>query len=133
MEFYGTVKDGKVALYDEVAYNKHVGKYEDMEVMLELKKKKKHRSLNQNAYYHGVVVPAIAGRLEYTTQQAKDAIKWKFLMIHGEIPTVRSTSDLSTIEFEDLMATIRSWASLHMNLYIEQPHESKFDYTLPEQ
>jgi hypothetical protein len=45
----------------------------------------------------------------------------------GMPPTVRSTSDLSTIEFEEYCSKIRMWASKELGVYIPSPNEPDLD------
>jgi len=42
---------------------------------------------------------------------------------HEELPTVRSTTTLSTIEFEQLMEEIKRWAAIEFEILIPDPNE----------
>lgn len=97
---------------------------------------KKTRSLNQNAYFHGVMVPMVlqglrdAGFNEIKTpEDAKDIIKSLFLKkiiknkISGEeIPVIRHTSELTTVEFNIMMEECGQWASEYLEIFIPPPN-----------
>lgn len=135
--FHGEVVEGKMKLYDQERFLKYVRSFrrddgEPVKITLTLKKFRKQRSNEQNAYYFGVVVEMLADELGYTPEEMHDALKWKFLRKKGvNIPTVRRTSDLSTVEFEDYLSNIRMWASLPpeqegLGVYIPNPNEITF-------
>jgi len=54
--------------------------------------------------------------------ETHEALKMKFLLDRrGKIPTVRSTTVLSTKEFEDYLEDVRMWASKFLNISIPNP------------
>ena len=77
----------------------------------------KSRSIPENNYLHGVVLPILAQHTGYTAQEMKAVLKWHF--------NIKSTSQLSTAEFEAFMSKIRMWASDPdgLNCYIPMPNE----------
>ena len=82
------------------------------------KKDMKYRSNLENRYLHGVVLPILGHHLGYTANEMKGIIKWVF--------NVKSTSALSTVEFEKLMEDVRRWAGDPdgcINCYIPLPNE----------
>jgi len=84
----------------------------------------KPRSLRQNAFYHGVVVPLIAEHTGYSTQEAHDALRYEFLREgDGHLVKVRSTADLSTAEFEDYVERVRVFAAQEMGIVVPLPNE----------
>jgi len=97
---------------------------------------RKIRSLNQNAYYHGIMVPMVkeglrdAGYDEIKTNaDAHEVLKTLFLkkdivnkttgQLVATIPG--STTDLTTIEFNGYMDEIGKWASEFLGIYIPPP------------
>jgi hypothetical protein len=95
------------------------------------RKQRSKRSIKENSYYWGVVVEILRDYFGYETYEAEevhDGLKLKFLRIHeGEaLETVRSTTKLSTVEFEDYLEKIRRWASKEHNCYIPLPNECDF-------
>ena len=75
---------------------------------------------NQNGYYWKVVIPMLSDHFGYDPDEMHHAIKTKFLRIGGtdELPKVKSSAKLTTIEFEDLMEEIRIWALAEFNILI---------------
>ena len=85
----------------------------------EIKKKltDKQRSSPQNRYFHGVVLPILADHTGYTDDEMKAICKWKF--------KIKSTSELSTAEFEQFCSNIRQWASLELSAWVPEPNETE--------
>lgn len=131
--FYGKVKDREFRPHKPHEFKSAVGHLEDKEVMLTIAEKRKPRSEQENRYYWGVVVAILSEELGLIPEQTHDIIKNKFLLNHrvktefGKVVWAvaypRSTSTLSTSEFEDLMAKVRMWAQTELNIYIPLPHE----------
>ena len=104
-------------------------------LIVSLKEQKRNRSLNQNAFYWGVVIPAVtqmfrdAGNYldpEETHEFLKHQVgKLSRVVVtpDGEvIKTVGSTSKLSKMEFEVYQEQIRAWAA-QWGCVIPFPHE----------
>ncbi len=92
----------------------------------------KSRTNPQNSYYWGVVIKTMSDSLGYTSQEMHEIIKHKFLtqndILKGRTGAVyvshsKSTTELTTVEFEELMADIRQWASIDLGISIQQPNE----------
>ncbi len=93
----------------------------------------KERSGNQNRYYWGCVIQILSEDTGYTKDEMHEIIKHKFLLIHSILETKqgrkvavefsRSTTELDTKEFENLMSEIREWASMELGIYIQNPGE----------
>lgn len=99
---------------------------EGKEVDISIGPHRKKRSVNQNSYYWGVVVAMIAEAAGYPTpEEAHDALRLHFLGQHreGQLPTMKSTAELSTTEFEDYLSHCRQLASEMFGLYIPEPNE----------
>lgn len=75
---YGTVKDGKLKLHNERIYNLFVGSLTG-KVELTIKKVRKTRSLNQNAYYWAVVLKVISDHTGYDPEDLHNHFKYYFL------------------------------------------------------
>ena len=123
----GVMQDGKIRWHGTDAkrlavITKHL---EGKEIELTLRAKSKRRSLNQNAYYWGVVVAAIAEAMGCERpEEAHDALRLHFLMNNsGPLPTVKSTTELTTVEFEEYMRQCRQLGAQMFGLYIEEPNE----------
>jgi hypothetical protein len=93
-----------------------------------VRRKRRSRSLSQNSYYWAVVIAPLAGFLGYTTEELHDALRAKFLREPNEnhkLPDkIRSTSDLTTVEFELYAESIRQWAAIELSYVIPLPNET---------
>lgn len=124
--FYGKVENGKLTLENPEQFRSYAYSFKG-DIQMTIEKKRKSRSLNQNNYYWGVVIPLLCEYCGYTPEEMHEAVKIKFLITYPEVknipPTIRSTTDLSTVEFEELMARIRMWAAIELGVNIPQPNE----------
>jgi len=89
-------------------FKKLVETSSDGEYRLTLKKKKKFRSNQQNKYLWAVPYKIISDETGYSADEVHAFLASKFLIDRsGVIETVRSTTDLSTVEFEEYTENIR--------------------------
>ena len=85
------------------------------------------RSNKQNDYYWGVVLRLISYESGYTSEQAHELFRKAFLKsdevsmgnIHNEVP--RSTTELSTNEFNEYIEKIKQFATEFYSLVIPDP------------
>ena len=96
------------------------------------------RSLLQNKYYWGVVIKMLAKEIGYTPEVMHEYMKEKFLwknkdyydMPDGGIIYIKeSTTNLSTIEFDNYIQEIRNWAGEFLSLDVPLPNQTNYDYT----
>jgi len=127
MEFYAEILNGKF---------KNVIPISDGRYYVKIEKKNK-RSLPQNAYYFGVVVPMIKEGLYEIgydnitrNEQAHKFLVEKFLQQEsvnkktGEVIYItRSTTDLNTIEFNEYLEKCQKFGAEYLNIYIPSPNE----------
>lgn len=94
----------------------------------------KSRSNPQNRYYWGCVIQTLSDELGYTKDEVHAMLKHKFLTsmdsIKNErtgisylIPKEKSTTVLDTKEWEEFMSQVREFASMALNIYIQEPNE----------
>jgi len=104
---------------------RHVRGFAGQPVEVIVRKVRSQRSGKQNRYYWPVVVGLLAEHCGYTPEEMHEALKWKFLRteVDSPLPTVRSTTSLSTVEFEEYQEQIRIWASSDLGVYIPLPNE----------
>jgi len=100
--------------------------------IVEVKKRKNTRSMNQNRYYWKCIVQELAKELGYNTDEMHDALKVKFSseweMIQYKDKTIpmhniNSTTQMNTKEFEQYCETIRIWALTDLSIRLRQPNE----------
>lgn len=119
----GSIENGELKLYSQEVYNKYLLSLRG-EVELVVRKWKKRRSNEQNRYYWGVIIPILCESLGYFNEEMHEALKWKFLRNFGreKLPTVKSTSSLSTVEFKNYIERIVQW-SAEQNIVIPDPNQ----------
>ena len=94
----------------------------------DIRKAKKPRSLNQNSYYWGVLIKQFSIDTGYTEQESHQLLGRQFLKYtKKDIEFTRSTTELSTIEFENYLEQCRMLAS-EQGIMIPLPNEVTEDY-----
>ena len=98
--------------------------------LVKIVRKSKKRSVDQNAYYWGVVLMYIGSEIGYTKEESHEAMGRIFLSYEkanaktGEIERfVRSTTELSTVEFEEYLEKIRQYCIQELDILIPLPNE----------
>jgi len=120
-KLYGTIKNNKIFVAKELM-EMYCSTFKE-ETKVEIKAVKATRSDIQNNYYWGVVIKIISDELGYTPDEIHEILKYRLLLVYGEYPYVRSTASLSTVEFEEYLNRIRTWAMLQLGCYIPLPNE----------
>lgn len=104
---------------------------EGQEVDITIGRHHRKRSRSQNSYYWDVVIALVqeAGGF-LTDKEAHDAMRLQFLCKHedGHMATVRSTTELTTVEFSDYVAKIQHLAATMWGIYIPDPNEVPEDH-----
>ena len=124
--FAGKIENGKLKLDDIVGFKKYLLGLEDKKVQVIVRKFKTSRSLKQNSYYWGVIVPIIADWVgEGDRESIHEALKEKFLKVRTSkgLKIVQSTTKLTTTEFEIYLEKVKRWASMECNLVIPDPNQ----------
>ena len=122
----GKIKNGKLKLFDRDLFKQFIASQKDKDIELIIRSLNKQRSIQQNRYYWGVIIKILGEDFGYDDDEMHEALKWEFLRIpgdNGKPDRVKSTRNLSTIEFENYCEKIRTWASIKFNIYIPQPNE----------
>lgn len=90
-----------------------------------IRKKKKHRSNPQNAYYWGVVIKLIHDHTGQDANTIHGVLTGMFLKVKDWLDKerIRSTTELSTVEFEEYLEKCRQWAVIALDIYIPLPNE----------
>lgn len=117
---------GQLVPIDPSAWTLGLRKMEGKRVTVEIEAWRKSRSAQQNRYMHGVVLAILSEELGYHMDEMRAALCHKFLSSIDEktgLMRIRGTSDLSTAEFEEFMATVRQWAGEDLGILIPLPNE----------
>lgn len=99
--FNATIKNGKLELEDNNLFEMYLSTLEDKEITVLVEKKKRHRTIKQNAYYW-TCLSIIGNELGYTKEEMHSTFKAMFLVDRtGKMPIVRSTTGITTVEFKE--------------------------------
>jgi len=110
-------------------FQEYVKKLPDGIFVCNIKKWFKKRSLNQNDFYWGVIIPKLSEYFCITPSEVHDEIKYKFLRVTWvgigweEISKTMSTTTLNTKEWEEYIDRIRKWIIEEYNITLPLPHE----------
>jgi len=132
----GKVDDeGRLILPQRNAFAKDLAVFKGKDVVVTVEQKTKKRSVEQNRYYWGVVIPIVKQGLidvgyRMTTEMTHDFLRDKFCIkeivneITGEVITTKGkTSDMSTSQMMDYFAQITQWSAEWLNIQIPEPEE----------
>jgi len=124
-KFKVTIENSKLSVIDKDRFNMFLstldGKYN-----LLIEKIKKSRSINQNNYFHGPFLDGFSDASGYSVTKSKQVLKYQFLRTEFEVEIdgkiekmvhIRSTGDLTTVEFEDFLQKGRELAYDQYNGY----------------
>ncbi len=110
--------------------------FEGKQIVIKIEKAKKKRSTQQNRFYYGVIIPIVQNCLKdaghiLTNESTHDLIKLKFLKEvlfvnedTGEvIERIKSTTELSTSQFMDLLAEINNFTFEYFGVSLPSPND----------
>ena len=110
--------------------------FEGKQVVIKIEKFKKKRSTQQNRFYYGIILPIVQNCLKeaghiMTNESTHDLIKLKFLKETlfvnedtGEvIERIKSTTELSTSQFMDLLAEINNFTFEYFGVNLPSPND----------
>lgn len=132
---FGTVENGKLIADDTELLKKAFRCHEGKRVTVEVKRFRKNRTVDQNAYYWGVVVKMVMDEMGYDEEDKAtihELLKYENhyeMRIVGkgadrkEIRAPMSTANISTVAFEEYEERCRRWASRELSIYIPLPNE----------
>jgi hypothetical protein len=100
---------------------------EGVEAEMVLRKPRKQRSTPQNAYYWGVIIKMISDHTGEEPDRIHGALASMFLKVYDWMgkERIKSTTELSTVEFEKYAESCRQWASIALEMYIPLPNEAE--------
>jgi hypothetical protein len=110
--------------------------FEGKKIVIKIEKAKKKRSTQQNRFYYGVIIPIVQNCLKeaghiMTNESTHDLIKLKFLkealFVNEEtgevIERIKSTTELSTSQFMDLLAEINNFTFEYFGVSLPSPND----------
>lgn len=133
-EFFVHIKNEKIS--NPQVIRKAFQELQDGRYLVKIDKANK-RSLPQNAYYHGVIVPLVKNGLKdigynevRTNEDAHECLKYLFLKKQipnentGEvIEILGSTAKLTTTEFNLFIEQVAQWCSEYLGFVLPMPNE----------
>jgi len=124
-----TINNGNMVLDDPVRFNHELRRYPEGTVVdVIVKRVKKGRSYSQNAYYWAVPIAMIADASGMMPEEVHDALRMEYLVDRSKkLPTILSTSTLSTGEFEDYLMKVRMFASEFFGIFVPKPNEVEYE------
>lgn len=134
--FRGKIIKGVMQFDRKEDYLNYIQNLEGKEVSLVIKEWEKNRSNQENSYYWSVPIELISKHTGYSDEEVHELLKSLFLKKKIDVKTkegiterhtiVRSTSTLTTVEFEEYLSKIRQWASQELSVYVPEPHECDY-------
>ena len=125
----GVIQSGKLSMRGRQLFEQAMRRFPDGPVVVAVKTTKLQRSLAQNKFWHGVVIPLFAEHCGYELQEMKDALSLKLIPLEitdmdtGEVRIVPGhTSALNVKGFNDLIERAQRLGA-EMDLYIPNPGE----------
>lgn len=133
IKHYGEIKEGKLLPYNRKRLSNDLSNMKDCEVEITIKRKGK-RSLQQNKYYWGCVLPEIQHELkrlgnDFDIETIHEFLKQKFnsekvvVEATGELIEMgKKTSQLNKEEFGIYLDRIILWAAQTLEITIPEPN-----------
>lgn len=122
--FTATVTKGKIVFFNVELFDTYLRSLEGKDVNISIKPKTKIRSNPQNNYLWGVCYTLISEHTGYTPEEVHDAMRMMFLLDRSRtVPTLRSTTTLTTVQMEEYLENIRQWAAKELSCSIPVPNE----------
>lgn len=131
----GAVKGGKLYLHNRRAFDQQIAQMrEGWQLEVYVTRRRATRSLQQNAFYWGVVMQLLSDHTGYTPDEMHEVCKAKFIPRHlavskgngeivGEFVLGGSTRSLNKNEFSEYVERVRQWAAEDLDVYIPDPNE----------
>lgn len=127
--------EGEISLFKKKEIGLALNEFRGKNCIVTIERKYNQRSNNQNRFFHGVVIPIIqqglidAGWNEakseaWTKEFVKDRVLKKEFYNEktGEVTIIPGkTSELTTVEFNDMIAEIQMWAAEYLGIEIPDP------------
>ncbi len=134
MKIYDRIKEGQLSDWAATQLAAELSYHDDRDVCITVERKRKKRSLSQNSYYWGVVIPICRRILENYGNEVDDEETHSFLKEHvgnltssvvdakGRRAITKSSAALTTGEFEEYILRVTVWAATE-GVVIPSPNE----------
>lgn len=134
MKIFARINNGHLPDAAELQLIAELAHHDGKDICITVERKRKKRSLSQNAYYWGVVIPICRKILEEYGNEVDDEETHSFLKEHvgkltgsvvdgkGRRAITKSSASLSTAEFEQYIMRVTVWAATE-NVIIPAPND----------
>lgn len=126
--------DGKIE-YNKPHFIKVCEKLKNGDYKIDIKTTKKTRSERQNKYYWGYILKTYSEHVGATSKETHDFLREEIISYNYECPVagqvrtrVKSTTELSTKEFELYLEQIRARFYEEYRIDMKLPNETEFNY-----
>lgn len=122
--FKGEVRAGKLYFENREQFDYHLNSL-DGEVDIIVRKPRKQRSKQENAYYWAVIIKIVSRETGALPEDVHYEFKRRFLRIGGTemFPILKSTTELNTLQAEDFYSQCRMFAASELSIQIPSPNE----------
>jgi hypothetical protein len=128
--FTGIIEKGTLTLDNPQRYLVQLASLNGKKIELILRKRRGQRSLQQNSYYWGVVIEILSKHFGYDPEEMHEALKFHFLKIRNDkspdLVSVKSTTRLSTDEFNEYVNRVVRWAAQEYGVFIPDPRQVEY-------
>jgi hypothetical protein len=134
LEYFGKVNEnGQLAIIHRKQFDSDLKHFAGKDVTIVVERKKKQRSLSQNAFHFAVVIPLLKDAFYnegsiYTNVQVHEILKGLFLKVDEPIGNdglfvtrIKSSTELTTSQWMDFNTQITIWAAEFFKVVIPAP------------
>lgn len=125
--YFSKVENGLLSKSASKAIRSDLTNFEGKRIVITISKAKSQRTVSQNALWW-VYVTMIANELGYSKEEMHEVIKFKFMKCEkvnektGEVMQyLKSTTDLSKMDFADLINDLQRWAAESLGIVLPEP------------
>lgn len=121
--FLASIQKGRLVFNNPDGFEKYLLRLNDKSVDVVVRLPRKDRTNPQNRYMWGVVYGLLSEYTGYTPSEIHDSMRMLFLQDNlRKIPTLRSTTELTTVEMENYLSQIKQWAA-EQGVIIPDPNQ----------
>lgn len=134
--FTGRVSAGVLRFDNDQVWRNYAQRLEGRDVEIVVRRPRSQRSLAQNAFWHGVVVPIMADFMGEDHMSTHYALLGECFGYHQNpklekmVPNHGSSSALSVQEFSELIEWAPPWAMVNFGVRIPLPNECEYEEAL---
>lgn len=129
--FEATVESGRIKPKDPARFHSYIASLNGKKIEVIIRKGKRIRSISENKYYWGVVIPIYQEFLGFIDKTSvHESLLAEYAVANrepGKPLRIARSSAMTTIEFEAYMSWLRTWGLQQWGIYIPEPNEVAWD------